>query len=187
LLTVLYYGLEPLTAWLRRTWSARRATRRMAREDLRFGVLLGFLVYLVIGVPVRRTAMNQSDPGVKQGWVTLQQAMAQPIPRGERSAPVLAHGSMLVKYYAPRESDQQTPHIRDELYVVVRGSGWFVNGDRRHPFSVGDLLFVPAGVPHRFEDFTDDFGTWVVFYGPEGGERPREAHRVPKGPESPHA
>jgi hypothetical protein len=47
------------------------------------------------------------------------------------------------------------------------------NGDSRHAFSAGDVLFVPAGVPHRFEDFTDDFGTWVIFYGPEGGERPR--------------
>jgi hypothetical protein len=28
-------------------------------------------------------------------------------------------------------------------------------------------------MPHRFEDFTDDFATWVIFYGPEGGERPR--------------
>jgi hypothetical protein len=27
-------------------------------------------------------------------------------------------------------------------------------------------------VPHRFEDFTHDFGTWVIFYGPEGGEQP---------------
>jgi hypothetical protein len=37
------------------------------------------------------------------------------------------------------------------------------------------LLYVQelgAGKPHRFEDFTDDFGTWVIFYGPEGGERP---------------
>ena len=23
---------------------------------------------------------------------------------------------------------------------------------------------------HRFVDFSDDFGTWVVFWGPEGGE-----------------
>lgn len=34
----------------------------------------------------------------------------------------------------------------------------------------GDLLFVPAGVEHRFGPFTDDFATWVLFYGPEGGE-----------------
>jgi mannose-6-phosphate isomerase-like protein (cupin superfamily) len=52
---------------------------------------------------------------------------------------------------------------------VARGSGTFVNGNSRHPFSAGDVLFVPAEVPHRFKDFTDDFGTWVIFYGPEGG------------------
>jgi len=82
---------------------------------------------------------------------------------------------MVVKYYAPRGTDEQTPHTRDEVYVVARGSGTFVNGDRRHPFRAGDVLFVPAGVDHRFEDFTDDFGTWVIFYGPEGGERPRQS------------
>jgi hypothetical protein len=24
---------------------------------------------------------------------------------------------------------------------------------------------------HRFEDLGDEFGTWVMFYGPAGGER----------------
>ncbi len=33
-----------------------------------------------------------------------------------------------------------------------------------------DVLFVPAGVEHRFEDFTVGLAVWVVFYGPEGGE-----------------
>ena len=28
-----------------------------------------------------------------------------------------------------------------------------------------------AGVEHRFDDFRKDFATWVLFYGPEGGER----------------
>jgi hypothetical protein len=32
------------------------------------------------------------------------------------------------------------------------------------------MLFVPAGVEHRFEDFSDDFAVWVVFWGPDGGE-----------------
>ena len=54
--------------------------------------------------------------------------------------------------------------------VVVQGSGRFRNGEAVHPFGPGDLLFVPAGVVHRFEDFTDDLAVWVVFYGPEGGE-----------------
>ena len=40
-------------------------------------------------------------------------------------------------------------------------------------FGPGDLIFVPAGAEHRFEDFSDDLETWVAFYGPEGGERPK--------------
>jgi mannose-6-phosphate isomerase-like protein (cupin superfamily) len=53
---------------------------------------------------------------------------------------------------------------------VISGSGAFVNGDARHPFGPGDVLFVPAGVEHRFEDFSADFQAWVIFYGPDGGE-----------------
>src|SRR5262249_42457169 len=73
--------------------------------------------------------------------------------------------------FAPRGVDTQTPHRRDEVYVVVRGAGWFVNGPDRHRLGPGDLLFVPAGVEHRFEEFSDDLAVWVVFYGPEGGEQ----------------
>ena len=89
---------------------------------------------------------------------------------GVRFAKVLEHGSLLVEIYAPRGHDPQQPHTRDEAYVVVGGSGEFVNGDVRHPFGPGDFLFVPAGVPHRFENFTEDLVVWVIFYGPEGGE-----------------
>jgi mannose-6-phosphate isomerase-like protein (cupin superfamily) len=76
---------------------------------------------------------------------------------------------MEVEIYAPCGTDPQTRHTRDEVYVVVSGNGTFVNGQDRHPFGPGDILFVPAGVEHRFEDFTDDLVVWVVFYGPEGG------------------
>lgn len=102
----------------------------------------------------------------------LAEARAAPPQLGRQSALLLEHGSLEVRYYAPRGTDPQTPHTRDELYVVAAGCGWFVRGPERVPFAPGDALFVAAGVEHRFEDFTDDFGTWVLFYGPEGGERP---------------
>jgi len=86
------------------------------------------------------------------------------------SATVFEHGSLQVKMYRPGTEDLQKPHARDEVYFVVNGSGWFVNGSDRHPFQTGDMLFVPAGVAHRFEQYSDDFSTWVVFYGPDGGE-----------------
>lgn len=59
--------------------------------------------------------------------------------------PLLRHGTLLVEPYAPEQVALQTLHEQDELYVVVWGDGWFVNGDRRHPFGPGDVLFVPQG------------------------------------------
>ncbi len=117
--------------------------------------------------------MDEVHPEVGRWRATVEQAAALPIPETQRSVEVMSHGTMVVKYYAPRGTDEQTPHTRDELYVVARGTGTFINGDKEHPFGAGDVLFVPAGVEHRFADFTDDFGTGVIFYGPDGGERPR--------------
>lgn len=115
---------------------------------------------------------DTASPGTGRRRVPLAEALARlPEPGGPRFVKVLEHGTLEVEIYAPRGHDPQQPHTRDEVYVVVSGSGWFVNGGDRHPFSAGDLLFVPAGVVHRFEDFSDDFVTWVLFYGPEGGER----------------
>jgi mannose-6-phosphate isomerase-like protein (cupin superfamily) len=85
---------------------------------------------------------------------------------------LLEHGSMELGYYRPVGTDDQEPHEQDEIYIVHTGNGVFVLNDERINFSPGDALFVPAGVDHRFVDFTDDFAAWVVFWGPAGGERP---------------
>lgn len=93
-----------------------------------------------------------------------------PRPAGERFVKLFEHGSLVVEVYAPRGSDPQTPHTRDEAYIVVSGSGEFVNGGQRIRFGPGDFLFAAAGEVHRFENFSDDLAVWVLFYGPEGGE-----------------
>lgn len=102
--------------------------------------------------------------------VPLEAARRVRPPAGALSSLVFEHGSMVLRLYSPHGHDAQKPHTRDEIYVVASGSGVFVNGDTRHDCSTGDALFVPAGVTHRFESFTDDFAVWVVFYGTEGGE-----------------
>lgn len=81
------------------------------------------------------------------------------------------HGSLSVEIYRPVLEDLQQPHARDEVYVILSGQGEFLNDGVRTTFQSGDLLFVPAGVVHRFENFSKDFATWVLFYGPEGGEK----------------
>ncbi|MBV9735385.1 MAG: cupin domain-containing protein [Acidisphaera sp.] len=104
--------------------------------------------------------------------IALDEARAGTPRPGERSVRLLSHGTLDLRWYAPRGHDAQTPHDRDEVYVVVSGSGWFRRGEARVPFGPGDALFVAAGIEHRFEEFTEDFGTWVMFYGPPGGEAP---------------
>lgn len=80
---------------------------------------------------------------------------------------LLDNDSVSVEFYRPRKVDLQQPHSRDEIYVIAEGSGRFINGSVQTAFARGDVLFVPAGVEHRFVDFTDDFATWVFFFGPE--------------------
>ncbi len=86
----------------------------------------------------------------------------------ERYGILLRHDTLEIGFYAPAGVDPQTPHDRDEVYVVHSGVGIFVLGDNEQPFGAGDVLFVPAGVEHRFRDFSEDFGTWVVFTGGPG-------------------
>lgn len=90
---------------------------------------------------------------------------------GSEFVMLFLHGSLQVEIYKPKGIDRQQPHSRDEVYVVISGSGFFAKGSERNPFTPGEVLFVPAGVVHRFEEFTDDFVTWVFFYGPNGGEK----------------
>jgi mannose-6-phosphate isomerase-like protein (cupin superfamily) len=107
-------------------------------------------------------------------WIArLGQALVAIAARDGKPKPfevVLTHGTARIGVYAPRGSDPQQPHDQDEVYVVARGSGVFLNDNERREFGPGDMLFVPAGVTHRFESFTDDLAVWVVFYGPKGGE-----------------
>lgn len=103
--------------------------------------------------------------------LTLPNALAALRADPDREFVVLfRHGSLIVEIYRPVGMDRQQPHDRDEVYVIASGTGWFVNGSERHGFEPGQVLFVAAGVEHRFEDFSNDFATWVMFYGPEGGE-----------------
>jgi mannose-6-phosphate isomerase-like protein (cupin superfamily) len=106
--------------------------------------------------------------------ITIQEALGKlSEPNGPRFATLFEHGSLSVEIYAPRGEDLQQPHSRDEVYIVMQGSGEFINDDARRPFGQGDFLFAPAGDKHRFVNFTDDLVVWVIFYGPYGGEAER--------------
>jgi mannose-6-phosphate isomerase-like protein (cupin superfamily) len=102
---------------------------------------------------------------------TLENAInSGPPPIGDLAIPVFGHGSMEAELYTPEGSDPQSPHTRDEIYFVAKGSGKFFDGEETIDIKEGSFIFVPAGTEHRFLNFTEGFAAWVIFYGPEGGE-----------------
>lgn len=109
---------------------------------------------------------KERDDGTRSKWsyaaILAQLTEARPFNEAARFA-----GDVSVELYAPVGEDRQTPHTRDELYIIATGSGSFVLEDESFPFEAGDLIFVPAHAEHRFSTFSDDFSTWVIFFGPE--------------------
>jgi mannose-6-phosphate isomerase-like protein (cupin superfamily) len=112
--------------------------------------------------------MSEAPP---RTLITATEAAAAPNAPGRLSALLLAHGTMQLRWFAPKGEDVQTPHDQDELYIIASGTGWLRRGAERVPFAPHDALFVRAGEAHRFEDTSADFATWVVFYGAKGGEK----------------
>lgn len=81
------------------------------------------------------------------------------------------HGTLEVELYQPYLIDHQEPHTRDEVYIIASGSATFHLEGVQTSVSQGDFLFAPAQKEHRFDSFSEDFSTWVLFYGPVGGEK----------------
>lgn len=103
--------------------------------------------------------------------IRLLEAQASiPGPAGENAVVVLQQDTLDVKLSFPLRPNVQSPHEQDEIYVVIRGRGVLFHDGKREPFAPGDLLFVAAGIEHRFEESSDDFAVWRIFYGPPGGE-----------------
>lgn len=66
--------------------------------------------------------------------------------------------------------DPQLPHTEDEAYYVIRGRALFRSGNKDRPVQPGTVLFVEAGVEHRFERIAEDLVLLVVF-APAKGSR----------------
>ncbi len=79
----------------------------------------------------------------------------------------LQRGDFTLEFVSPRGEDTQQPHEQDEIYVIARGAALFRCRGETVQVEAGDALFVPARDEHRFEKFSDDFATWVIFFGPK--------------------
>ena len=106
-----------------------------------------------------------------QALSRLPAAPTDAYPGGAPFVTMLAGGNMSVEVFAPKEADLQQPHAQDELYFIHSGTAQIIINEQRFDAAPGDAFFVAAGIVHKFENFSGDFVTWVVFYGPQGGEQ----------------
>ena len=85
----------------------------------------------------------------------------------ERYTAILENENIEIGLYAPVNDDLQSPHMKDEIYIVVKGEGTFFNDGKRVIFGPGDLFLVSAGAEHRFENFSDDLVVWYIIHWTE--------------------
>ena len=64
--------------------------------------------------------------------------------------------------------DPQQPHTEDEVYYVVAGSGQVRIDGEDSEVGPGSVIFVGAGVEHRFHSIQEDLKLLVVFAPPRG-------------------
>jgi mannose-6-phosphate isomerase-like protein (cupin superfamily) len=61
--------------------------------------------------------------------------------------------------------DRQSPHRQDELYYVLRGKARMRAGAQDQAVRPGTLIFIAAGVEHRFYDIEEEISL-LVFFAP---------------------
>lgn len=93
-----------------------------------------------------------------------------PLPKNEKwkdgvwFSNVFSKGNFELEFFAPRGKDYQTPHEKDEFYIIVNGSADLIKDSEVVNCQIGDAVFVAAGENHHFENISDDFATWVIFF-----------------------
>ncbi|NJP99207.1 cupin domain-containing protein [Streptomyces zingiberis] len=63
--------------------------------------------------------------------------------------------------------DPQRPHAQDEIYCVITGRASITVGAETTPVARGSVVYVPAGVEHKFHHITEDLRVLVIFSPPE--------------------
>ncbi|MEU6080337.1 cupin domain-containing protein [Streptomyces sp. NPDC047108] len=81
----------------------------------------------------------------------------------------LRERNMSVGLYAldTGSTDTQQPHRQDEVYFVVSGRASITVGMETTQVARGSVVYVPAGVAHRFHHISEDLRVLVVFSPPE--------------------
>ena len=111
----------------------------------------------------KETAMPDTAP--KWTLDSLDSLLARHAENGKRYYEFLRVPEMNAGIYAlpAGGEDPQPVHDEDEVYYILAGKAVFwVDGEER-PAKAGDVIYVAAGVEHRFHSIEEDLKVLVVF------------------------
>ena len=98
--------------------------------------------------------------------ITMQKSL------GERYLEFFKGDNLSLGLYSLRTGDEDTqqPHTEDEVYYVVSGHAKLKVGDNDRSVKPGSIVFVSAGVEHRFHEITETLMVMVVFAPPRDSQ-----------------
>jgi len=80
--------------------------------------------------------------------------------------PAMSAGVYVLSAGAP---DPQNPHGEDEIYYLVSGKAKMRIGAQEHSVGEGSVIYVEAGLEHRFFDIEEELVVLVIFAPAESG------------------
>ena len=86
-----------------------------------------------------------------------------PLPANEKckegvfDVEALKKGNVSLVFFSPRSTNHQTFHDEDEFYFIAQGSANLIIETEQYACEAGDAFYVPAQVPHHFENFSKNF------------------------------
>ena len=120
---------------------------------------------LLVLLPTLPMVQDEPDPPKTFEVLEMKDLRAARAKAERAYLPFLDRSSLSCGLYhlAAGATDGQSPHTRDEVYYVLNGKGRFTAGDETVAVEPEQVLFVAAGVEHRFHDITEDLDLLVFF------------------------
>ncbi len=110
----------------------------------------------------------------------LNQLVQQRADSGDAYLEFLRESSMSMGLYVllAGDVDPQQPHGEDEVYVVMSGRGQIVVDDEDRAVAAGSVVFVAAGIEHRFHSIEKELRVLVFFAPAEYANQQQETNHV---------
>jgi mannose-6-phosphate isomerase-like protein (cupin superfamily) len=129
------------------------------------GIILTCLVGL-LALPARGADAPAGQETIRTGKVfRLEEVEAERQGTGRPWLEFLTVPDLSLGLYAlaAGEEDLQTPHLEDEVYLVVKGKAVVVIAGEKTPVEPGSIIYVVKGVEHKFEDLEGDLEVLALF------------------------